>query len=219
MLVFLLLLINVASSIQAQGSSKKLKDYISQQIQSSQKQKKNIYSVLESLEVDIKKSNLLINSIELEILTIKEDIQKKKNSLALVQAELDKILEQVYQNFFLTYLLEKIKEFSFLPNLDYFKNYPRNKKIITLLLTEKILITEELFQKSDSRKQQLQKLQFAKNRLQQKKEQVKIATQKSLFKKKQYRLFLGEIEKEQQKNQKIFAKIEKNIDSYTKKST
>ena len=90
MLVFLLLLINVASSIQAQGSSKKLKDYISQQIQSSQKQKKNIYSVLESLEVDIKKSNLLINSIELEILTIKEDIQKKKNSLALVQAELDK---------------------------------------------------------------------------------------------------------------------------------
>ena len=152
MLVFLLLLINVASSIQAQGSSKKLKDYISQQIQSSQKQKKNIYSVLESLEVDIKKSNLLINSIELEILTIKEDIQKKKNSLALVQAELDKILEQVYQNFFLTYLLEKIKEFSFLPNLDYFKNYPRNKKIITLLLTEKILITEELFQKSDSRK-------------------------------------------------------------------
>ena len=78
MLVFLLLLINVASSIQAQGSSKKLKDYISQQIQSSQKQKKNIYSVLESLEVDIKKSNLLINSIELEILTIKEDIQKKK---------------------------------------------------------------------------------------------------------------------------------------------
>ncbi len=219
MLVFLLLLINVASSIQAQGSSKKLKDYISQQIQSSQKQKKNIYSVLESLEVDIKKSNLLINSIELEILTIKEDIQKKKNSLALVQAELDKILEQVYQNFFLTYLLEKIKEFSFLPNLDYFKNYPRNKKIITLLLTEKILITEELFQKSDSRKQQLQKLQFAKNRLQQKKEQVKIATQKSLFKKKQYRLFLEEIEKEQQKNQKIFAKIEKNIDSYTKKST
>ena len=133
--------------------------------------------------------------------------------MALVQAELDKILEQVYQNFFLTYLLEKIKEFSFLPNLDYFKNYPRNKKIITLLLTEKILITEELFQKSDSRKQQLQKLQFAKNRLQQKKEQVKIATQKSLFKKKQYRLFLEEIEKEQQKNQKIFAKIEKNIDS------
>ena len=58
--------------------------------------------------------------------------------MALVQLELDKILEQVYQKFFLTYLLEKIKLSSFLPNLDYFKNYPRNKKIITLLLTEEI---------------------------------------------------------------------------------
>ena len=170
-LVFLLLLINIATSIQARDSSKKLKDYISQQIQSSQKQKKNIYSILESLEGGIKKSNLLINSIESEIIIIEEDIQKKKASLALVQLELDKILEQVYQKFFLTYLLEKIKLSSFLPNLDYFKNYPRNKKIITLLLTEEILITEELFQKAESRKQQLQKLQIANNRLQQKKEQ------------------------------------------------
>ena len=168
-LVFLLLLINIATSIQARDSSKKLKDYISQQIQSSQKQKKNIYSILESLEGGIKKSNLLINSIESEIIIIEEDIQKKKASLALVQLELDKILEQVYQKFFLTYLLEKIKLSSFLPNLDYFKNYPRNKKIITLLLTEEILITEELFQKAESRKQQLQKLQIANNRLQQKK--------------------------------------------------
>ena len=198
-LVFLLLLINIATSIQARDSSKKLKDYISQQIQSSQKQKKNIYSILESLEGGIKKSNLLINSIESEIIIIEEDIQKKKASLALVQLELDKILEQVYQKFFLTYLLEKIKLSSFLPNLDYFKNYPRNKKIITLLLTEEILITEELFQKAESRKQQLQKLQIANNRLQQKKEQIKITTQKFLFEKKQYRLFLEEIEKEQQK--------------------
>ena len=188
-LVFLLLLINIATSIQARDSSKKLKDYISQQIQSSQKQKKNIYSILESLEGGIKKSNLLINSIESEIIIIEEDIQKKKASLALVQLELDKILEQVYQKFFLTYLLEKIKLSSFLPNLDYFKNYPRNKKIITLLLTEEILITEELFQKAESRKQQLQKLQIANNRLQQKKEQIKITTQKFLFEKKQYRLF------------------------------
>ena len=218
-LVFLLLLINIATSIQARDSSKKLKDYISQQIQSSQKQKKNIYSILESLEGGIKKSNLLINSIESEIIIIEEDIQKKKASLALVQLELDKILEQVYQKFFLTYLLEKIKLSSFLPNLDYFKNYPRNKKIITLLLTEEILITEELFQKAESRKQQLQKLQIANNRLQQKKEQIKITTQKFLFEKKQYRLFLEEIEKEQQKNQKIFAKIESNIDNYAKNST
>ena len=77
-LVFLLLLINIATSIQARDSSKKLKDYISQQIQSSQKQKKNIYSILESLEGGIKKSNLLINSIESEIIIIEEDIQKKK---------------------------------------------------------------------------------------------------------------------------------------------
>ena len=89
-LVFLLLLINIATSIQARDSSKKLKDYISQQIQSSQKQKKNIYSILESLEGGIKKSNLLINSIESEIIIIEEDIQKKKASLAI---KLDKILE------------------------------------------------------------------------------------------------------------------------------
>ena len=51
------------------------------------------------------------------------------------------------------------------------------------------------------------------------KEQIKITTQKFLFEKKQYRLFLEEIEKEQQKNQKIFAKIESNIDNYAKNST
>ena len=43
--------------------------------------------------------------------------------------------------------------------------------------------------------------------------------QKIWFEKKQYRLFLEEIEKEQQKNQKIFAKIESNIDNYAKNST
>ena len=165
-LVFLLLLINIATSIQARDSSKKLKDYISQQIQSSQKQKKNIYSILESLEGGIKKSNLLINSIESEIIIIEEDIQKKKASLALVQLELDKILEQVYQKFFLTYLLEKIKLSSFLPNLDYFKNYPRNKKIITLLLTEEILITEEGdFKKLSTQKTTITKIANCNNRL------------------------------------------------------
>ena len=209
-LVFLLLLINIATSIQARDSSKKLKDYISQQIQSSQKQKKNIYSILESLEGGIKKSNLLINSIESEIIIIEEDIQKKKASLALVQLELDKILEQVYQKFFLTYLLEKIKLSSFLPNLDYFKNYPRNKKIITLLLTEEILITEELFQKAESRKQQLQKLQIAKPLA----KQIKI-TSKIFFEKK---IFLEELIKAKKRlHQKIWFK--KNSHLLNKKRT
>ena len=86
-----------------------------------------------------------------------------------MQEELDQILKKIYKNFFNTYLLEKIKQSSFLPTIGYFKNYSRNKEIITLLLTEEILISENLFQKAEKRKKQLQKLQQSKNRLQQKK--------------------------------------------------
>ena len=211
--------INTAVPIHAQNSSEKLKDYILQQIQSSQKQKKDIYSILTSLETDIKKSHHLIESTELEISAIKKNIKKKEKNLTFLQEELDKILKQIYQKFFQTYLLEKIKQSSFLPTLDYFKNYSRNKEIITLLLTEEILISENLFQKAEKRKKQLQKLQQSKNRLQQKKEQLEITTQKSLFEKTQYQLFLKKVEKQQQENQKIFAGIEKNIDNYAKKST
>ena len=211
--------IHTAVPIQAQDSSKKLKNYISQQIQFSQKQKKNIYSILNSLEKDIKQSHLIINSIELEIPVIKKDIKLKEEKLVLVQEELDQILKKIYKNFFNTYLLEKIKQSSFLPTIGYFKNYSRNKEIITLLLTEEILISENLFQKAEKRKKQLQKLQQSKNRLQQKKEQLEITTQKSLFEKTQYQLFLKKVEKQQQENQKIFAGIEKNIDNYAKKST
>ncbi len=205
--------------IKAQDSSKKLKNYISQQIQSSQEQKKSIYSILESLELDIKKYQHLIDSIEFEIPIIKKDIQKKEKGLALVQTKLDGILKQIYQKFFHTYLLEKIQTSSFLPTLSYLQNYPRNKEIITLLLTEEILISEKLLQTAEFRKEQLQKLQLAKNKLQQKKKQIEITTQKSLFEKDQYQLFLKKVEKEQQKNQKIFMEIEKDIDSYAKKST
>ena len=134
--------IHTAVPIQAQDSSKKLKNYISQQIQFSQKQKKNIYSILNSLEKDIKQSHLIINSIELEIPVIKKDIKLKEEKLVLVQEELDQILKKIYKNFFNTYLLEKIKQSSFLPTIGYFKNYSRNKEIITLLLTEEILISE-----------------------------------------------------------------------------
>ena len=211
--------INTAVPIHAQNSSEKLKDYILQQIQSSQKQKKDIYSILTSLETDIKKSHHLIESTELEISAIKKNIKKKEKNLTFLQEELDKILKQIYQKFFQTYLLEKIKQSSFLPTLDYFKNYSRNKEIVNLLLTEEILISENLFQKAELRKKQLQKLQQAKNRLKKKNTQLEVITQKFLFKKKQYQLFLKKVEKQQQENHKVFAEIEKNIGAYEKHSS
>ncbi len=218
-IIFVFLFINLEHPTQAQNSSKKLKDYISWTRQSSQKQKKNIYSVLTSLERDIKKSHRLIRAIELEISTTQKDLKKKEKDLASLKEELDKILEQIYQKFFHTYLLEKIKQSSFLPTLDYFKNYSRNKEIITLLLAEEISISEDLSQKAELRKKQLHKLQLAKNHLQQQKKQLEITTQKFLFEKEQYQLFLKEVEKQQKKNQKIFAGIEKNIDDYGKRSS